>query len=100
MVVEGLRPRSKGGSLVFAGVNVVLSQSLEDLKQKYYPGHEGQMTQYIRWNCVKDNLDALLPVVFAMDAEAELKGMGKDPKESLLHFICRFQATMQWYLGD
>ena len=52
--------------------------------QKYYPGHEGQMMQDMRWNCVKKNLDALLPAVSAMDSKAELKGMGKDPKEPLL----------------
>ena len=54
----------------------------------------------MRWNCIKKNLDVLLPVVSALDAEAELKGMSKDSKESLLQFICRFQATMQWYSGD
>ena len=47
--------------------------------------------------CVKRSLDALLPAISALNAEAELKSVKKDPKESLLQFICRFQATMQWY---
>ena len=34
-------PHSKGGSLVFAGVNAVSSKSLEELKQQYYLEHEG-----------------------------------------------------------
>ena len=51
----------------------------------------------MRWECVKRNLDALLPAIFALDAEAELKSMKKDPKGSLLQFFCHFQATMQWY---
>ena len=77
-------PRTKGGSMVFAGVNAILSKSLEELKQQYYPTHEGPITQDMRWNCVKKNLDVLLPAVSALDAEAELKGMSKDSKESLL----------------
>ena len=51
----------------------------------------------MRWACIRKNLDALLPAISALDAEAELKAMVKDPKESLLQFICRFQAIMQWY---
>lgn len=39
---------------------------------------------------MKKNLDALLPIVSALDAEAELKSMSKDSKESLLQFICKF----------
>ena len=45
---------------------------------------------------MKRNLDALLPAISALDAEAELKSMKKDPKESL-QFIYHSQATMQWY---
>ena len=51
----------------------------------------------MQWECVKKNLDALLSEISALDAEAELKAMSKDSKESLLQFICCFQATMQWY---
>ena len=93
-------PRSKGGSLVFAGVNAVLSKTNEALQAQYFPDHTGTFTADMRWSCVKKNLDALLPAVSALDAEAELKAMSKDPKESLLQFICRFQATMQWYGDD
>lgn len=42
----------------------------------------------------------LLPEVSALDVEAQLKTLEKEPKESLLQFICRFQATMQWYSND
>ena len=76
--------------MVFAGVNAILSKSLEELKQQYYPAHKGLITHDMHWNCIKKNLDVLLPVVSALDAEAELKGMSKDSKESLLQFICRF----------
>ena len=90
-------PRTKGGSLVFAGVKAILNKTNEALHQQYFLGHEGDFTREMRWECVKCNLDALLPVISALDVEAELKSMVKDPKESLLQFICRFQATMQWY---
>ena len=46
--------------------------------------------QDMHWDCIKKNLDALLPAISALDAEAELKAMSKDSKESLLQFICRF----------
>ena len=76
--------------MVFSGLNAVLSKSLEELKQQYYLEHKGQITQDMRWNCVKENLDALLPAISPLDGEAELKGMSKDSRESLLQFICRF----------
>ena len=44
---------------------------------------------------MKKNLDALLLAVSVLDADGELKAMSKDSKESLLKFICRFQATVQ-----
>ena len=90
-------PRTKGGSLVFAGVNAILSKTDDALRQQFFPGRKGDFTREMHWECVKRNLDALLPAISALDAEAELKSMKKDPKESLLQFICRFQATMQWY---
>ena len=87
--------RSKGGSFMFAAANAILSKSLDDLKQKYYPDHEGQITQDMRWDCIKQNLDVLLPAILALDVEAELKAISRDFKESLLQFICKFpQATM------
>ena len=82
--------------MVFAGVNAVLSKTNDEPKDQYYPQHLGEFTHDMRWACVKKNLDALLLAIFALNAEAELKAMSKDAKESLLQFICRFQATMQW----
>ena len=90
-------PRTKGGSLVFAGVNAILSKTDDALRQQFFPGRDGDFTRKMRWESVKRNLDALLPAISALDAEAELKSMKKDPKESLLQFICRFQTTMQGY---
>lgn len=85
-------PRSKGGSLVFARVNAILSKSLDEWKQQYYLDHDGPITQDMRWDCVKRNLDALFPTIFALDAEAKLKGMSKDSKESLLQFPMSFSS--------
>ena len=77
-------PHSKGGSLVFTGVNAVLAKSLDEIKNQYYLDHEGNITQDMHWECVKKNLDAFLLNSLALDAEAELKPMNKDSKESLL----------------
>ena len=90
-------PCTKGGSLIFTSVNAILSKTDDALCQQFFPGREGDVTREMRWECVKRNLDALLPAIFALDAEAELKSMKKDPKGSLLQFFCHFQATMQWY---
>ena len=54
-------PRSKVGSLVFSSVNVVLVKSLNELEQQYYPYHEGSITQDMRWECVRKNLDRGFP---------------------------------------
>ena len=90
-------PRTNGGSLVFAGVNAILSKTDNALRQRFFPRREGDFTREMHWECVKRNLDVLLPAISTLNAEAELKSMKKNPKESLLQFICRFQATMQWY---
>ena len=34
-------PCTKGGSIVFVGVNPVLSKTNEELKDQYYPNHSG-----------------------------------------------------------
>ena len=68
-------------------------KSLEELRLQYYPDHDEPVSQDMRWDYVKRKLDALLPAVSTMDVEAELKGMSKDSKESLLHFNCCFQAS-------
>ena len=75
---------------MFAGVNAVMVKFLEDLKQKYYLGHEGETTLDMHWDYLKKNLDALLSATSSLDAEVELKATGKDSEESLLQFICRF----------
>lgn len=93
-------PRTKGGSMVFAGVNAIMDKTDDQLKEQFFPDLEGNLSNRMRWECVKKNLDALLPGASALDAEAELKTMSKDSKESLLQFICRFQATIHWYSAD
>ena len=45
------------------------------------------MMQNMHWDYIKKNLDALLPAASALDAEAKLKAMSKNSKESLLQFI-------------
>ena len=66
-------PRKKGGSLVFASVNAILSKTDDALRQQFFPRREGDFTREMRWECVKPNLDVLLPSISALDVEAELK---------------------------
>ena len=87
----------KGESLIYAVVTAILAKTDEVLKKKYFLSQEGPLMQDMCWDCIEKNLDALLFVVSALDTEAELQSMVKDSKESLLQFICRFQATMRWY---
>ena len=93
-------PRTKGGKLVYAGVGATMAASVADLKERYFPTLTGDFTDEHRWDCIKKNLDSLLPAVSALDAEAELKRMTKDAKESLLQFICRFQTVADDYTED
>ena len=68
-------PRTKGGKLVYAGVGATMAASVADLKERYFPTLTGDFTDEHRWDCIKKNLDSLLPAVSALDAEAELKRM-------------------------
>ena len=90
-------PRTRGGGVVYAGVVGTMQMSNEALKNEYFPELEGNFTDDHKWRCLKKNLDHLLPAVSALDAEAELSSLKKDSKESLLQFICRFQAVMYAY---
>lgn len=75
---------SKGGGLVYTRVKFVLNKSGDDQKNKYFLDLEGPFTCDLHWDCVKKNLDALLPTIWALDSKAELKAMTKETEESLL----------------
>lgn len=89
-LLKYFHPRSKGSSLVYLGVGAVMSKSDDELKAQYFPDLETSFNRDHRWESVERNLDALFPSVAALDVEAELKGMSKEQKESLLQFICCF----------
>ena len=74
--------------MVFAGVNAILSKSLEELKQQYYPVHEGQIMQDMHWNCVKKNLDVLLLAVSALEHHGVVRE---------IHQIGVHEQSPKWY---
>ena len=61
-------------------VSATLEKSDEDLRADYFPDLTDAFSQHHRWECVKRTLDALLPTLSVLNAEAELKMVTKDPK--------------------